>query len=160
MTILRRGMSLCLAEMFFAAIQSVTTSMSDSTKGRYRTTAEYFLRYLAEHHPGVMALDQLRRDPHVLGWLAWLASQHPPLVKSTRYLHVISLRRLMEELAWLHERPAGPSVPSRRRASARSSASSSIDSRTGSAHPARTPTPQRPHQQRSAANPLHRHPDR
>lgn len=95
-----------LAEMFFAAIQSVTTSMSDSTKGRYRTTAEYFLRYLAEHHPGVRTLDQLRRDPHILGWLAWLASQHPPLVKSTRSLHVISLRRLMEELAWLHERPA------------------------------------------------------
>jgi site-specific recombinase XerD len=95
-----------LAEMFFAAIQSVTTSMSDSTKGRYRTTADYFLRYLAEHHPDVRALDQLRRDPHVLGWLAWLASQHPPLVKSTRSLHVISLRRLMEELAWLHERPA------------------------------------------------------
>jgi site-specific recombinase XerD len=95
-----------LAEMFFAAIQSVTTSMSDSTKGRYRTTAEYFLRYLAEHHPGVRTLDQLRRDPHVLGWLAWLASQHPPLVKSTRSLHVISLRRMMEELAWLHERPA------------------------------------------------------
>ena len=95
-----------IAEMFFAAIQSVTTSMSDSTKGRYRTTAEYFLRYLAEHHPGVRTLDQLRRDPHVLGWLAWLASQHPPLVKSTRSLHVISLRRLMEELAWLHERPA------------------------------------------------------
>ena len=95
-----------LAEMFFAAIQSVTTSMSDSTKGHYRTTAEYFLRYLAEHHPGVRTLDQLRRDPHVLGWLAWLASQHPPLVKSTRSLHVISLRRLMEELAWLHERPA------------------------------------------------------
>jgi site-specific recombinase XerD len=95
-----------LAEMFFAAIQSVTTSMSDSTKGRYRTTAEYFLRYLSEHHPDVRALDDLRREPHVLGWLTWLASQHPPLVKSTRSLHVISLRRLMEELAWLHERPA------------------------------------------------------
>jgi integrase len=95
-----------LAEMFFAAIQSVTTSMSDSTKGRYRTTAEYFLRYLSEHHPDVRALDDLRREPHVLGWLTWLASQHPPLVKSTRSLHVISLRRLMEELAWLHDRPA------------------------------------------------------
>ena len=95
-----------LAEVFFAAIQSVTTSMSDSTKGRYRTTAEYFLRYLGEHHPGVRTLDQLRRDPHILGWLTWLSSQQPPLVKSTRSLHVISLRRLMEELAWLHELPA------------------------------------------------------
>jgi integrase len=95
-----------LAEVFFAAIQSVTTSMSDSTKGRYRTTTEYFLRYLSEHHPDVRALEHLRREPHVLGWLTWLASQHPPLVKSTRSLHVISLRRLMEELAWLHERPS------------------------------------------------------
>jgi integrase len=95
-----------LAEVFFAAIRSVTTSMSDSTKGRYRTTAEYFLRYLSEHHPGVRTLDQLRREPHILGWLSWLSSQQPPLVKSTRSLHVISLRRLLEELAWLHERPA------------------------------------------------------
>jgi integrase len=95
-----------LAEVFFAAIQSVTTSMSDSSKGRYRTTAEYFLRYLADHHPGVRTLDELRRDPHILGWLTWLSSQHPPLVKSTRSLHVISLRRLIEELAWLRERPA------------------------------------------------------
>lgn len=35
-----------LVEVFFGAIQSVTTSMSDSSKGRYRTTAEYFLHYL------------------------------------------------------------------------------------------------------------------
>ena len=95
-----------LAEVFFAAVDSVTTSMSDSTKGRYRTTTEYFLRYLGEHHPDVRALGQMRRDPHILGWLSWLSSQQPPLVKSTRSLHVISLRRLMEELAWLHERPA------------------------------------------------------
>jgi len=95
-----------LVEVFFAAIQSVTTSMSDSSKGRYRTTAEYFLRYLDEHHPRVRTLEQLRRDPHILGWLTWLSSQKPPLVKSTRSLHVISLRRLLEELAWLHELPA------------------------------------------------------
>jgi integrase len=95
-----------LREVFFGAIQSVTTSMSDSSKGRYRTTAEYFLHYLGEHHPGVRALDQLRREPHILGWLTWLSSQQPPLVKSTRSLHVLALRRLLEELAWLHELPA------------------------------------------------------
>lgn len=95
-----------LAEVFFAAVRSVTTSMSDSTKGRYRTTTEYFLRYLGEHHPDVRALEQLRRHPHILGWLTWLCSQQPPLVKSTRSLHVLSLRRVMEELAWLNELPA------------------------------------------------------
>jgi integrase len=95
-----------LAEVFFGAVRSVTTSMSDSSKGRYRTTTEYFLRYLGEHHPGLQTLDQLRREPHILGWLTWLSSQQPPLVKSTRSLHVISMRRLMEELAWLHNLPA------------------------------------------------------
>jgi integrase len=95
-----------LAGVFFAAVRSVTTAMSDSTKGRYRTTTEYFLRYLGEHHPGVQTLDQLKRDPHILGWLTWLCSQQPPLVKATRSLHVLSLRRVMEELAWLHEIPA------------------------------------------------------
>ncbi len=95
-----------LAEVFFAAIESVTTSMSGSTKGRYRTTMEYFLRFLGKHHTRVRTIEQLRRDPHILGWLKWLSSQKPPLVKSTRSLHVISLRRLTEELAWLHDLPA------------------------------------------------------
>ena len=95
-----------LAEVFFAAIESVTTSMSDSSKGRYRTTAEYFLRFLAKNHPRVRTLEQLRRDPHILGWLQYLSARKPPLFKSTRSLHVISLRRLTEELAWLHELPA------------------------------------------------------
>ena len=53
-----------LAEVFFAAVRSVTTSMSDSTKGRYRTTTEYFLRYLGEHHPDVQALEQTPNRAH------------------------------------------------------------------------------------------------
>jgi len=95
-----------LKVVFFTAIESVTSSLSASSKGRYRTTVAYFLRYLGQHHPGVQSLDQLRRDPHFLGWFTWLSSQKPPLVKSTRCLHVVTLRRVMEELAWLHEMPS------------------------------------------------------
>jgi integrase len=95
-----------LKETFFTAIASVTSSLSASSQGRYRTTVEYFLRYLGQLHPAVLSLDQLRRDPHFLGWFTWLSSQKPPLVKSTRCLHVVTLRRVMEELAWLHEMPA------------------------------------------------------
>jgi integrase len=94
-----------LKEVFFTAIESVTSSLGASSKGRYRTTVAYFLRYLDQHHPGVQSLDQLRRDPHFLGWFTWLSSQKPPLVKSTRCLHVVTLRRVMEELAWLREMP-------------------------------------------------------
>lgn len=103
---IRRPLVHALAEVFLSAVRSVTTSMSDSSKGRYRTTTEYFLRFLGKHHPNVRELAQLRRDPHILGWLTWLSSQKPPLVKSTRSLHIISLRRVIEELAGLHNLPA------------------------------------------------------
>jgi integrase len=91
-----------LAELFLRAAESVTTTMSDSTACRYQTTAHYFLRYLGTHHAEVRSLQQLRRDPHILGWLAEL---WPRLAKSTRSLHAISLRRLLEELAWTHDLP-------------------------------------------------------
>ena len=66
----RRPLKHPLAELFLRAAESVTTSLSDSTSCRYQTTAHYFLRYLGTHHPEVRSLQQLRRDPHILGWLA------------------------------------------------------------------------------------------
>jgi integrase len=98
----RRPLKHPLAELFLRAAESVTTSLSDSTTCRYQTTAHYFLRYLGTHHPDVRSLQQLRRDPHILGWLADL---WPRLAKSTRSLHAISLRCLLEELAWTHDLP-------------------------------------------------------
>ena len=94
-----------LLAAFRTAAQSVTVAMSESSKAHYRTTTEHFLRYLGEHHPNVTSLPQLRRDPHILGWLSWLACRKP-LELPTRILHIISLRRLLEELAWLHELPS------------------------------------------------------
>jgi site-specific recombinase XerD len=102
----RRPLHHPLAELFLRAAESVTTSMSASSVCCYQTTAHYFLRYLGTHHPEIRSLQQLRRDPHILGWLAALSSRNPPLAKSTRSLHVISLRRLFEELAWTHDLPA------------------------------------------------------
>jgi hypothetical protein len=88
-----------LAEVFFAAIESVTTSMSGSTKGRYRTTMEYFLRFLGKHHPRARTLEQLRRDPHILGWLKWLSSQKPPLTTNrlTPRSHVTTTRHFQKQ---------------------------------------------------------------
>jgi integrase len=101
----RRPLKHPMAELFLRATESVTVSLSDSSACRYKTTAHYFLRYLGSHHPDVRSLEQLRRDPHVLGWLAELWSRTRPLAKSTRALHAISLRRILEELAWTHDLP-------------------------------------------------------
>ena len=101
----RRPLKHPLAKLFLRATDSVTVSLSKSSTCRYQTTVHYFLRYLGTHHPEVRSLEQLRRDPHVLGWLAELWSRSRPLAKSTRALHAISLRRILEELAWTHDLP-------------------------------------------------------
>ena len=65
-----------------------------------------FWTYLGGQYPEVHSLDQLRRDPHILGWLALLRSHNPPLAAITRANYVIYLRRMLEELAWTQQLPA------------------------------------------------------
>ena len=90
-------------KFFRPAAESVTTSLSDASVTSYRGTVRHFLTYLGAEHPEVCTLDQLRRDPHILGWLALLRSQNPPLAAITRANHVIYLRRMLEELAWTQQ---------------------------------------------------------
>jgi site-specific recombinase XerD len=80
--------------------------MGDSSITAYRGTVRHFLTYLAARYPEVHSLDQLRRDPHILGWLAFLRSHNPPLATITRANRVIYLRCLLEELAWTQQLPA------------------------------------------------------
>jgi integrase len=83
----------------------VTTSLGDASITSYRGTVRHFLTYLGAQYPAVRSLDQLRRDPHILGWLALLRSHRPPLATITRANYVIYLRRLLEELAWTQHLP-------------------------------------------------------
>jgi site-specific recombinase XerD len=94
-----------LTKFFAPAVESVTTSLSDASVTSYRGTVRLFLTYLGTHHAEVRSLEQLRRDPHILGWLALLRSHHPPLATLTRMYRVICLRRLLEELAWTQHLP-------------------------------------------------------
>jgi integrase len=95
-----------LTKFFWPAAESVTTSMGDSSVTAYRGTIRLFLTYLGAQYPAVRSLDQLHRDPHILGWLALLRSHHPPLATITRANRVIYLRRMLEELAWTQQLPA------------------------------------------------------
>jgi site-specific recombinase XerD len=95
-----------LSSLFRPAAESVTTSLGDSSITSYRGTVRLFLTYLGAQYPGVHSLDQLRRDPHILGWLAFLRSHNPPLATITRANRVICLRRMLEELAWTQQLPA------------------------------------------------------
>lgn len=94
-----------LTRLFEPAVDSVTTSLGCASVTSYRGTVRLFLTYLGAQYSDVRSLEQLHRDPHILGWLALLRSQHPPRATITRANYVIYLRRLLEELAWTQHLP-------------------------------------------------------
>lgn len=65
----------------------------------YRTAAHRFLLFLQADFPQVSQLSELRRDPHLLGWVRSLCEQDPPLSNSSRRIYLLSLRRLLRDFA-------------------------------------------------------------
>ena len=94
-----------LAPVFWRAVESIALSLAPDTVRAYRAATRHFLSYLGIHHPEINALDQLRRDPHILGWLSSLRAEIPPLVLAAYVNKLIRLRRIFEELAWLQQIP-------------------------------------------------------
>jgi site-specific recombinase XerD len=95
-----------LAPLFERAIDSVCAALGPESRRQYRTVVlRNFLRYLGAAHPDVTSLEQLRRDPHLLGWMSRLRSQTPPLATSTFILRLIMLRPVLTELAWTEQLP-------------------------------------------------------
>ena len=56
-----------LVQQFQRAIDSLTLGLSPASARQYRAVARSFLIYLGDQHPTVDSLNQLRRDPHILG---------------------------------------------------------------------------------------------
>ena len=94
-----------LADVFWRAVDSIAASLSPDTVRGYRAVTRSFLRYLGADHREISSLKQLRRDPHILGWLAHLRSQTPPIVLATHVNNVVRLRHILEELAWNEQMP-------------------------------------------------------
>jgi len=94
-----------LAPLFDRAIDSFCVSLSSDTTRRYRGTARNFLSCLGADHPKVQRLDQLRREPHILGWMSRLRSQVPLLVTASYSNLLFALRGIFHELAWTEQLP-------------------------------------------------------
>lgn len=90
---------LSLERLLEQQVQTLALTLQPSTVRNYRSVSHRFLTYLRTAFPNVRRVSQLRRDPHMLGWLRWLCEQDPPLYKSTRTDHLICLRRLLDDLA-------------------------------------------------------------
>ena len=94
-----------LAHQFQRAIESLTAALTPDSSRQYRGAARHFLLYLGENYPAVCSLNQLRRDPHILGWFANLRSHTPPLAPAVYVCRLLFLRSILEELAWTAQLP-------------------------------------------------------
>jgi len=94
-----------LASLFDRAVDSFALSLSPETTRHYRGTAHNFLSYLGTKYPDVVRLDQLRREPHILGWMSRLRSQKPVLATASYFNRLIALRPVLNELAWTEQLP-------------------------------------------------------
>ena len=93
-----------LEEALCARAGLLATTLSPDTVRSYRHTVRLFLAYLHEQFPDIRRAGQLRRDPHILGWLEYLWKQTTrstgrPLRAHTRAAHLIRLRKLFDRLA-------------------------------------------------------------
>jgi len=88
-----------LAALFAGAVESLGAALAPESVRLYHGTARNFLIYLGADHPKIDALAQLRRDPHILGWMATLRSRVPPLAPVTYISRLIFLRGILAELA-------------------------------------------------------------
>ena len=87
-----------LDQIFQSQIQTLALTLRPNTVYNYRSVTRCFLDYLHAAFPQVRRLSQLRRDPHLLGWLHWLCEHDPPLHNATRIRYLLCLRRLLDDL--------------------------------------------------------------
>jgi len=86
-----------------ARVRLLETTLQPATIRQYERTVRLFLEYLRESFPEIQQASQLRRDPHLLGWLEYLWKRRTytgaPLHSNTRGEHVMQLRKLLDLLA-------------------------------------------------------------
>jgi integrase len=89
-----------LASAMARAVESLSIALSPATTRNYNIVVRSFLVYVGATYPEVIRLEQLRRDPHILGWMASLRAQTPALATTTCIRRFIALRAIFSELAW------------------------------------------------------------
>lgn len=88
-----------LSPVFARAVASLCTALTAGSKRQYDIVVRSFLVYLGREYPAVTRLEQLHRDPHILGWMAHLRAKNPPLATTTCIGQLFALRTIFHELA-------------------------------------------------------------
>jgi site-specific recombinase XerD len=87
-----------LDRIFDEQLQTLAVALRQSTIAYYRSAVNRFLRYLHTNYPKLPTASQLRRDPHILGWLRSLGQETPPLTNRSRRACLMCVRRLLDDL--------------------------------------------------------------
>jgi len=87
-----------LERIFDEQLQTLAVTLRQSTIGYYRSAVNRCLRYLHTAYPKLLTASQLRRDPHILGWLRSLGQATPPLTNRSRRACLMCVRRLLDDL--------------------------------------------------------------
>ncbi len=93
-----------LEEALRARVRLLATTLRPATVRLYEHTVRLFMAYLRSRFPDLRRANQLRRDPHVLGWLEYLWTRRvsysgKPLCATSRAAHLIRLRKLFDLMA-------------------------------------------------------------
>jgi site-specific recombinase XerD len=88
-----------LHSIFEDQLQVMAATLRPRTVKNYRVHANRFLRHIHLNYPDLHSPDQLQRNPHILDWLRGLAQENPPLSNKSRRAALISIRRLLDDLA-------------------------------------------------------------
>jgi len=91
--------SLTPQQAFHLQLNQLAATVRPGTLAKYVTVVTRFADFLRRAHPQLTHLSQLRRDPHVLGFLQSLHQQQPPLRNASRITYLIDLRRVLHDLA-------------------------------------------------------------
>ena len=84
--------------IFENQLDALAVALRPATIAYYRAAVNRFLRYLHTAHPELRTVPQLRRNPHILGWLRSLAQETPPLTTRSRRALLMCIRRLLDDL--------------------------------------------------------------
>ncbi len=84
-----------MKKAFDLQIQNMALTLRPGTIEAYHVASRRFLNYLAAYHPEIRNPSQLRRAPHILGYMRVLCETTHPLKNCTRSKYLIHLRRLL-----------------------------------------------------------------
>jgi site-specific recombinase XerD len=84
-----------LKQAFDSQIRNLALTLRPGTIFAHQVASRRFLSYLAASYPEIDSPAQLRRDPHIVGYMHTLCEKATPLKSATRSKYLIFLRRLL-----------------------------------------------------------------